>query len=161
MLCMKTNKQVLVSDCEECLSQRKALPVCFKRGFAWGVPDNKEPIWEYSRKEAERRKIDVSMYYDPNWEGNGHLRHKERIKTRYAKKSIPAEIRWAVWERDDYTCQTCGERKYLTIDHIYPESKGGELILGNLQTLCKSCNSKKGNKIEQRCSNMGKTDNRK
>ena len=150
MECLKHNKQVLVKDCEECLTKRKALPVCFKRGFAWGVPDNDEPRWVYTNKQAERRNIDVSMYYDPNWEGNSHLRHKEQIKTRYGKKSIPAEIRWAVWERDNYTCQICGIRKYLTIDHIYPESKGGELVLSNLQTLCKSCNSRKSDKCDER-----------
>lgn len=63
---------------------------------------------------------------------------------RYRKVPIPNDIRWAVWERDNFTCQHCGSRRNLTIDHIHPESKGGEMTMDNAQTLCKSCNSRKG-----------------
>lgn len=151
MFCKKYKKQVFVDDCEKCLTQRKADPVCFKRGFIWGNC-GAQPRWAFPYEEAEKRDIDVSMYYDPNWEGNSHLRKKiqqgKRKEKRFTKRPIPTDIRWAVWERDNFTCQTpfCGARKYLTIDHIYPESKGGKIELSNLQTLCKSCNSKKGNR---------------
>lgn len=67
----------------------------------------------------------------------------------YKKQTIPREIRWQVWERDNFTCQKCGSRRYLTVDHIFPESKGGTLDIDNLQTLCRLCNSKKGNKSPQ------------
>ena len=63
------------------------------------------------------------------------------------KKPIPEHLRWEVWERDDFTCQACGTRRKLTVDHIIPESRGGPLALDNLQTLCGSCNSKKGDKL--------------
>jgi 5-methylcytosine-specific restriction endonuclease McrA len=64
--------------------------------------------------------------------------------TGYKKTPIPADIRWAVWERDNYTCQHCGSRRNLTVDHVYPEVKGGEMTMDNAQTLCKPCNSRKG-----------------
>lgn len=67
-------------------------------------------------------------------------------RNNYKKQPIPKDLRWTVWERDDFTCQICGSRRNLTIDHIYPESKGGELTLENAQTLCKSCNSRKNAK---------------
>lgn len=38
----------------------------------------------------------------------------------------------------------CGARKNLSVDHVHPESKGGKATLDNCQTLCKSCNSRKG-----------------
>lgn len=60
------------------------------------------------------------------------------------KANISESLRWSVWERDNFTCQLCGSRRYLSVDHITPESKGGTLEIGNLQTLCRSCNSKKG-----------------
>ena len=60
------------------------------------------------------------------------------------KEPIPPDIRWAVWERDNFTCKHCGSRKNLTIDHIVPESKGGKMTMENAQTLCRSCNSRKG-----------------
>lgn len=62
----------------------------------------------------------------------------------YQKKKISNSLRWDIWERDNFTCKHCGSRKDLSVDHIIPESKGGTLDKENLQTLCKSCNSKKG-----------------
>ena len=60
------------------------------------------------------------------------------------KEKIPDSIKWAVWERDNFTCQHCGSRKNLSVDHIIPESKGGQLTMENTQTLCCKCNSRKG-----------------
>jgi len=64
----------------------------------------------------------------------------------YKKVVIPTSLRWEVWERDNFTCKKCSKRRYLTVDHIIPESQGGKTELNNLQTLCKSCNSRKFNK---------------
>lgn len=61
-----------------------------------------------------------------------------------AKAIIPPDIRWEVWERDNFTCRHCGVRRHLSVDHIIAESKGGPMTLDNLQTLCRSCNSRKG-----------------
>lgn len=62
----------------------------------------------------------------------------------YQKQPIPDTLRWTIWERDDFTCHYCGSRKFLSVDHIVPESQGGELSLDNLVTACRPCNSKKG-----------------
>jgi hypothetical protein len=71
-------------------------------------------------------------------------RSERRRATTVYKQPIPKAIRWAVWERDNFTCQVCGARRDLSVDHIVPEIKGGTLDLGNLQTLCSACNSRKG-----------------
>lgn len=63
------------------------------------------------------------------------------------KAFISGELRRLVLERDAYRCKLCESYFDLTVDHILPESKGGGLELSNLQTLCRSCNSKKGVKI--------------
>ncbi|WP_443090339.1 HNH endonuclease [Basfia succiniciproducens] len=67
----------------------------------------------------------------------------------YKKKRISHSLRMQVFERDKYRCVTCGTHLNLTCDHIFPEALGGETALSNLQTMCKSCNSKKGTKVEQ------------
>jgi hypothetical protein len=46
----------------------------------------------------------------------------------------------------NFACVQCGSEKELSIDHIKPKSKGGSDEESNLQILCKSCNSSKGNK---------------
>ena len=65
----------------------------------------------------------------------------------YSKTKIPNDIRVQVFKRDGYQCQHCGSADDLSVDHIHPESKGGKLEIDNLQTLCRSCNSKKGVKV--------------
>lgn len=44
-------------------------------------------------------------------------------------------------------CCFCGSDKDLTIDHILPLSRNGSNDIKNLQILCRSCNSRKSNKI--------------
>jgi len=64
-----------------------------------------------------------------------------------SRRKIPAELRAAIYERDEYACLTCGSPDDLTLDHIYPWSKGGEDTLENLRTLCRPCNSAKGARV--------------
>lgn len=49
-------------------------------------------------------------------------------------------------DRDGYYCQNCLLSEGLTIDHVIPLSRGGSDDPENLQFLCQSCNSKKGDK---------------
>ncbi|MBR3415766.1 MAG: HNH endonuclease [Clostridia bacterium] len=55
-------------------------------------------------------------------------------------------LRFMVMQRDNFKCCKCGASPAkdpsveLHIDHIKPWSKGGETVMGNLQTLCSKCN---------------------
>jgi hypothetical protein len=66
-----------------------------------------------------------------------------------ARAHIPEDVRWEVWERDGFSCVHCHKRRFLTLDHIIPVSKGGSDDPSNLQTLCRTCNSRKGARDEE------------
>jgi 5-methylcytosine-specific restriction endonuclease McrA len=55
--------------------------------------------------------------------------------------------RRAVFARDDWTCQYCGARSNLTVDHVVPRSKGGESSWENIVASCAPCNRRKGNAL--------------
>ena len=59
---------------------------------------------------------------------------------------ISPRVRLAVYKRDRYACVRCASNEDLTLDHIIPWSKGGDTAAENLQTLCRSCNSSKGDR---------------
>lgn len=65
------------------------------------------------------------------------------------KSPPPTEAeRQAIFKRDGFKCIICGATDNLTLDHIIPRSKGGTSEPENLQTLCKRCNTSKGNKLD-------------
>lgn len=57
--------------------------------------------------------------------------------------------RFRILERDNFKCVYCGRSPNrdndveLQIDHVFPKSKGGTDVPGNLVTSCKECNSGK------------------
>jgi 5-methylcytosine-specific restriction endonuclease McrA len=58
--------------------------------------------------------------------------------------------RLIIWRRDNETCIDCGNSikfNEMHADHIVPHSKGGKTTVENGQSLCISCNLKKGSKI--------------
>jgi 5-methylcytosine-specific restriction endonuclease McrA len=54
-----------------------------------------------------------------------------------------------LYARDGNKCQYCGRRfptSELSIDHVVPQSRGGENSWANLVCACVRCNARKGNK---------------
>ena len=67
-----------------------------------------------------------------------------------ANKAISNKgLRLEVFSRDRKRCRHCGTSRDLTIDHIVPVRFGGDSSVDNLQTLCRSCNSRKGSKVTE------------
>ena len=77
--------------------------------------------------------------------------------TRHAY-DVPAKVREEVFARDGNACLKCGALESLSLDHIQPLGSGGDNSTNNLQTLCTSCNSSKGNTTKDyRKSNVAPT----
>lgn len=86
----------------------------------------------------------VSSAYE-NWHGGSSCGNSEAKK----KKRIGPALALSVFRRDGFICKACKKTGDLTVDHIIPESLGGLTSEENLQTLCRSCNSIKGTKLEE------------
>ena len=54
-----------------------------------------------------------------------------------------------VFQRDNHTCQYCGAKENLSIDHVMPRSRGGGDSWDNVTTACMRCNVRKGNRTPQ------------
>lgn len=60
-----------------------------------------------------------------------------------ARKTIPVSVRFAILNRDNFTCQYCGKSApdvILEIDHKVPYSQTQDNSIENLITSCKDCN---------------------
>ncbi|HEX8127789.1 MAG TPA: HNH endonuclease [Pyrinomonadaceae bacterium] len=76
------------------------------------------------------------------------VRRKTYINVRRRREASGMK-RLRIYIRDKYRCQYCGERKLpatLTLDHIYPRSRGGDNSPVNIVTACLDCNNRKGNR---------------
>jgi hypothetical protein len=57
--------------------------------------------------------------------------------------SISKRVRFSIFQRDDFTCQYCGQRSpdvVLEVDHRHPRASGGTDDPSNLVTACCDCN---------------------
>jgi len=54
-----------------------------------------------------------------------------------------------VLRRDGGTCQYCGSRERLTVDHVLPKSRGGKDTWENLVAACVPCNNRKGDRTPE------------
>jgi len=61
------------------------------------------------------------------------------------RTSLPASVRLAIFERDEWTCVYCGtDEAPFHVDHVFPVSQGGTDDLENLVCACAPCNLGKG-----------------
>lgn len=72
---------------------------------------------------------------------------RQVVKEGPAPRSIPQDVRAAVWQRDGGRCRECGATEYLEYDHVIPHSKGGASSVDNVQLLCRKHNMKKRDRI--------------
>jgi 5-methylcytosine-specific restriction endonuclease McrA len=57
----------------------------------------------------------------------------------YERKRVAPGTRYEVMDRDDWTCQYCGDHA-TELDHIIPVAHGGENKPKNLVASCRDCN---------------------
>lgn len=79
---------------------------------------------------------------NPNWKGGSSENYRIRRTSQYE------QWRKAVFERDEFTCQVCGNIEcYITAHHLKSVAKFSELALDikNGKTLCEPCHTQTDN----------------
>lgn len=97
---------------------------------------------------TDKRKVSVEKYISgPKFKATkAAFVARNRTKQTGAGGSFTGEQFRELCKRHGSACLCCGEKKPLTPDHVKPVAKGGSSGIGNIQPLCRNCNSKKGNR---------------
>ena len=121
---------------------------------------NKEQILSqckgYRNATSETRKAWFKEYAKTEKRKATRYKANQKYKALKRNATIQDFSPIEVLKRDGYICQLCRKKTrpdwnqyhslHPEVDHIIPLSKGGDLIKDNVQALCVSCNSIKGNR---------------
>ncbi len=119
---------------------------------AWRLA-NKDRTNAYRRK-SHHKHIEREHAYSRRYRAeNPHVIRALKQRRRAHEKGAEGSYTGNEWRElcrlYNHTCLACGRREpniKLTPDHVIPLSKGGNNYITNIQPLCYSCNSGKGNR---------------
>lgn len=105
--------------------------------------------FRYEWGQPGLRTLDQAEQYLEEIHENKRQREESRMRVKQLRRELQKNYDrtfMAVGRRDGFHCQRCHTTFDLTIEHIIAAINGGTNALDNLQLLCKSCNSKKGDR---------------
>jgi 5-methylcytosine-specific restriction endonuclease McrA len=118
----------------------------------------KSNAWRASNREESRRHRRESYYRhrDKNlelmhrWQSENMGKVLDYQHARRAKKE--ANGIYKILDKElqrilNGSCNYCGSKESIEIDHVIPISRGGSHGIGNLQPLCKKCNRSKSSRL--------------
>ncbi len=108
-------------------------------------------VWYQKNREKELEKHRKWQKTEKGKAANQRGRSKRRAREENIINTLTAQEWIDILKEYKFRCAYCGKEFTLfdreTHDHIIPVSKGGHNVKKNVVPACKSCNSKKGNKI--------------
>ena len=76
---------------------------------------------------------------------------KDVYKSAHSSRTVPREVRRAVWQRDGSQCafvshdgRRCTERTFLELHHVQPYARGGPATVANISLRCRRHNQYEG-----------------
>ncbi len=154
----------LIDDNVDLREQRLFYEECLNK-FLEGKFKSENEVWDEVNRllYASFDQWECLSHFDPqdiNCKHWGHVcpvfisqsRATETKLGRREGRYIPREIMLKVVRRDSQLCQVC--YKYvrddeLEFDHIIPVSKGGPTSVDNIRVLCRECNKKKSDSLDE------------
>jgi 5-methylcytosine-specific restriction endonuclease McrA len=106
--------------------------------------ENRERHRNYAKNNPEKIRQIKADYRKNNPEAV--QKHHMTRRARKAQNGVFEVSKKELHKLMNSPCVACGSTKSITIDHIIPIARGGAHSIGNLQPLCKSCNSSKVDK---------------
>lgn len=145
-----------LNQCKKCVSKKakekynditKTLKQKRKERYYADREENIRKAIEWGRKNKEKRDIAKRKWREKNKELTNHLTRSYNYRRKKALGSHTLQEWLDLCKKHNNKCAYCKKDCKLTEDHIIPLSKGGSNNIENIQPLCVSCNSKKGNKL--------------
>jgi len=127
-----------------------------------------EPLYKTNWKRAlsaiTRGRAEIVETHETLWLRTACGKVKLPTKVRFLSSFVAAKLRnirfkqrpskRSLWLRDEGKCQYCEKSlgfNASTIDHIKPQSRGGDHSWSNLVIACVKCNQLKGNLLPLEC----------
>lgn len=141
------NRAYYATNSEECKER-------VRRHYVANRDDCLERAKAYSRAHPERWRNDRVRKRNQDWfKAHPEVGRSAVAAYRARRKASPSVeriTRHEIYERDGGMCRLCGTvlaETASTMDHIIPLSRGGEHTRANIQLACRSCNSRKRDKL--------------
>lgn len=102
-------------------------------------------------------KVEILEEWDEeiNFWNQQKIKYPAVVRLTYTVRWIPTKLKYSpkgIFQRDQYRCQYCNKAfmgDELTIDHVFPKSRGGQFSWKNCVTSCRICNNYKKNRTPE------------
>lgn len=134
--------------CRAATAERRAASPGRDKAYADANRDVLRARWKRYYEANRKRLADAKASYKKTPRG-AEVARNARWRDRARSVGAAGEFSWdEILRAQGGRCLFCGSSQRLTVDHIVPLSRGGSNGQENVRVLCKTCNSRKGTKLD-------------